>query len=250
MAAFPPSAYRLPFLIVNTVMTQIATKPPNRTPNNQELKRYDVDKRPETLSAVLSWYLPTFLLVMHSLNLAEFYVTLTTVFPSLKSSVILPYLLPNAESSLAPLSYRLHVTPLFIVGASLTSFGGLLRLACYRHLGRHFTFELALRKGHELITDGPYNYVRHPSYLGSVCCFTGLLLCQFGSGSWWSEGDLWSTGAGRVVGSWWLAYIAFLWVSLVVIRVPKEDKVLKEEFGKQWIEWSKRTPYKVLPGIY
>ena len=55
---------------------------------------------------------------------------------------------------------------------------------------------------------------------------------------------------GRVIGTWWLLYVVFLLVSLVIIRVPKEDKVLQEEFGKQWVEWSKKTPYRVIPGVY
>ncbi|THH30551.1 hypothetical protein EUX98_g3619 [Antrodiella citrinella] len=245
----PPSAYRLPFIVANTIMSHIATRPPNNTPSNEERKQYDENKHPELLSAVLSWYLPTFWLVMHGMNLAEFYVTLATSFPAISSPALLS-VLSNTDNTLAPLSYRLHVTPLFITGTFLSCFGGLLRLACYRHLGRHFTFELALRKEHKLITDGPYGFVRHPSYLGSVACFGGILACQFGSGSWWTEGELWSTAIGRVVGTWWLVYVAFLLVSMVVIRVPKEDKVLKDAFGKQWQEWSKGTPYRIFPGIY
>lgn len=183
------------------------------------------------------------------MNLAELYVTLATVAPSIRSETLLSLLLPSS-SLVTPLAYRLRLTPFFIAGTLLASFGSLLRLACYRHLGRYFTFELALRKEHKLITDGPYGFVRHPSYLGSTCYFTGVLVCQFGDGSWWKEGGLWGSALGRVVGTWWLLYVAFLLVSLVIIRVPKEDEVLRKEFGKQWVEWSKRTPYRLFPGIY
>ncbi|KAH8101793.1 hypothetical protein BXZ70DRAFT_999699 [Cristinia sonorae] len=248
MSAFPPSLYRVPFILVNTVMGQIATMPPNRTPDNEERKRYDVNKSREPLSAVMSWYLPTFWLIQHALNISELYVTLATVYPSVRSPLLLSILLPS--STVTSLAYRLRVTPLFIAGCLLGTFGSLLRLACYRHLGRHFTFELALRKEHKLITDGPYSIVRHPSYLGSTCYFTGLLMGQFSVGSWWTEAAMWSTGLGKVIGAWWLVYVVFLLVSLVVIRVPKEDKVLRDEFGKQWVEWSKKTPYRVIPGIY
>lgn len=71
MLSGPPSVYRLPFLVINTITGQIATKPPNRTPDNEELKRYDVDKSREPLSAVLSWYLPTFWVCLHYLRYLE-----------------------------------------------------------------------------------------------------------------------------------------------------------------------------------
>lgn len=135
---------------------------------------------------------------MQALNISELYITLATAYPSIQSPLLLSFLLPS-PSLIEPLAYRLTVTPIFIFGVLLASFGALLRLVCYSHLGRHFTFELALRKEHKLITDGPYGFVRHPSYLGSVCYFTGLLTCQFGAGSWWAQGGLWSTGLGKVV---------------------------------------------------
>jgi len=249
LTAFPPSIYRLPFIIVNAIMGHITVTPPNRPPDSKEQQRYHVKARSDILTIVTPWYAPTLWIVMHGMNLAELYVTLATAFPNLQSPMLISFLLPS-KYAFAPLVNKLQVTPVFVVGSLLSCFAGLLRLACYRTLGRHFTFELSVRKEHKLITAGPYSIVRHPAYLGSVCYFTGLLLCQFSSGSWWTEGNLWSTGLGKVVGAWWLTLIGFLLVSMVVIRVPKEDRVMREEFGKQWVEWAKRTPYKVVPGIY
>ena len=42
--------------------------------------------------------------------------------------------------------------------------GGLLRLHCYRTLGRFFTFDVSIHEGHQLVTTGSYSIVRHPSY--------------------------------------------------------------------------------------
>lgn len=36
----------------------------------------------------------------------------------------------------------------------------------------------------------------------------------------------------------------------VLLRVAKEEQMLKRAFGKQWREWAKRVPYKLFPGIY
>lgn len=127
--------------------------------------------------------------------------------------------------------------------------GSMMRVICYQRLGRYFTFELSLRKDHELITDGLYSIVRHPSYTGSLTFLSGLLLCQMGSGSWWAEFGMWRTTFGKIVGGLWLFHV-FLLESQLVVRTGKEDEVLKKEFPAQWNAWAKNTPYKLLPGIY
>src|SRR5690348_5873976 len=42
------------------------------------------------------------------------------------------------------------------------------------HLGRNWGMPMSLRQGHELVTSGPYAYVRHPIY-------TGVMLAMIGS---------------------------------------------------------------------
>jgi protein-S-isoprenylcysteine O-methyltransferase Ste14 len=58
----------------------------------------------------------------------------------------------------------LTISPAFVFGALVASVGGLGRLLAYRALGKHFTFEMSIKKDHGLITSGPYSVVRHPSY--------------------------------------------------------------------------------------
>ncbi|GAW00659.1 ICMT-domain-containing protein [Lentinula edodes] len=46
---------------------------------------------------------------------------------------------------------------------------------CYRTLGQLFVFELRIQKDHRLITEGPYAYVRHPSYTGLILTIIALV---------------------------------------------------------------------------
>lgn len=51
---------RVPFIILNTVMTNIATTPPNQPAKKDEQSRYEENKRKEALTATMAWYLPTY----------------------------------------------------------------------------------------------------------------------------------------------------------------------------------------------
>lgn len=66
-------------------------------------------------------------------------------------------------------------TSLFFLGAFIITLGGYIRYSCFRALGRLFTFEMSIRDEHELITDGPYSVVRHPSYTGALLTLIGVI---------------------------------------------------------------------------
>ncbi len=60
--------------------------------------------------------------------------------------------------------------------AALGALGGSsLRLWAMHTLGRFFTFEVTIRKKHELVTTGPYRWLIHPSYTGLILSIPGLL---------------------------------------------------------------------------
>jgi len=147
------------------------------------------------------------------------------------------------------ISSDIRITRSFVVGSALTIIGGLMRLSCYRTLGRLFTYELSILKDHTLVTTGLYGIVRHPSYLAYSIALPGLCLCQMTHGSWLMESGALSTWLGRsVVGSWhlWAWYLG----SAIFSRVRKEDEYLRKHFGQQWIEWQKKVPYRLFPGIF
>ncbi|KAJ7740588.1 hypothetical protein B0H16DRAFT_1324281 [Mycena metata] len=142
-----------------------------------------------------------------------------------------------------------RLTPSIFVGSLLVTCGALLRLQCYRALGEHFTFEMGITRNHRLITTGPYNYIRHPSYSGAILVYLGLLLYYAGPGSWFKE----CMFKGSMVGAIFCA-IYILGMSLVVTgliaRISKEDEGLRRQFGREWTDWVARVPCVLIPGVY
>ena len=97
-------------------------------------------------------------------------------------------------------------------------------------LGRNWSATLQIRREHSLVTDGIYCYIRHPMYAAHL---------------------LWAIAQGLLLENW-LAGWAFLVISVpfYLLRVPKEEKLMLEQFGQEYRQYISRTgriiPY--LPG--
>ena len=83
-------------------------------------------------------------------------------------------------------------------------------------------------RGHTVITDGPYRFVRHPGYAGGL---------------------IWYVMTPLILGTLW-AYVPTLFViALTVLRTSLEDKTLQAELpGYQ--EYTRQTRYRLVLGIW
>ena len=136
------------------------------------------------------------------------------------------------------------------IGFTLTFLGTLIRLMTYRYLGRFFRFETSIQKDHELIVSGPYSVVRHPSYTGMILVLAGLIPWCLSKGSWIMESGLWNTMLWKVVVVIYFTIFNVIGPFTSLLRMPKEDIALRNQFGKKWDDWAKRVPYSIFPGIY
>jgi protein-S-isoprenylcysteine O-methyltransferase Ste14 len=114
------------------------------------------------------------------------------------------------------------------IGVALFAAGGVLRLWPVFVLGRRFSGLVAIQPGHTLVTDGIYNVIRHPSYLG-------LLAGSFG----WALA--FRSGIGLV--------LAALMIVPTIGRIRSEEALLREQFGAEYDAFCARTS-RLIPGIY
>ena len=114
------------------------------------------------------------------------------------------------------------------VGAALAGLGTFVFWRSHADLGRNWSPALELREGHTLVTQGVYRLMRHPMYAAIwLQSLAQPLLVQN-----WIGGVL------------ILAACTFLYVS----RVPKEEKMMAEQFGEAWRAYAKRTA-RIAPGL-
>jgi protein-S-isoprenylcysteine O-methyltransferase Ste14 len=66
-----------------------------------------------------------------------------------------------------------HTTLVYSIGLGLAVFGALLAISSRVMLGRNWSATVQLKQDHELITRGPYRWVRHPIYTGLLVLFLG-----------------------------------------------------------------------------
>jgi protein-S-isoprenylcysteine O-methyltransferase Ste14 len=151
-----------------------------------------------------------------------------------------------------------HSLPSSLLAGSLLAIAATsFRLAAYRALGRHFTFQLALERDHQLVTSFPYNIVRHPGYTAFYATYVGVGLVLFTRDGWIRRVVLPMARqpqglAGRLaLAGIVVAAISHTWSLGNLISRPKaEDAMLKDRFGKKWDEWAKQVPYRLVPYIW
>lgn len=197
---------RIPFVVANTISIHASYQAPNPTPRSQERDKYwSRDETRDWMTPVV-WVVVPLLKVRlyhHSsspcmansqsrqvINIAlcfcEIYMTLATVYTSLRFTPLHFILQPRGAKTLTALD--IYFSAPFILSSIFMYAGAYLRRLCFRTLGRHFTFELSVKEEHQLITSGPYALVRHPSYLAAAIGMLGMVIAQLLSpGSWWVE---------------------------------------------------------------
>ena len=87
---------------------------------------------------------------------------------------------------------------------------------------------LQKERGHVVVTDGPYEYVRHPGYVGTILTSLGTPLLL---------GSIWAIAPGIVL------------AGVMVIRTWLEDRMLKEELVG-YREYAQRTQARLLPMVW
>jgi protein-S-isoprenylcysteine O-methyltransferase Ste14 len=116
-----------------------------------------------------------------------------------------------------------------IFSAVLAPLSGLLVFFSVRTLGRQWAVRARLIEGHQLITEGPYRFVRNPIYLGML----GMLVAT-------------GLAFGRALQTLAAAVIFLIGTA---IRIQSEEKLLQAEFGKQFEDYSSRVR-ALIPGVF
>jgi protein-S-isoprenylcysteine O-methyltransferase Ste14 len=134
--------------------------------------------------------------------------------------LVIPVLLrpPGIRHFFGRLERAIWSPELASVGIVLVALGISLAIWARLHLGRNWGMPMTLKQDAELVTSGPYAYVRHPIYTGVILAMLGSTLVSV----WWSLALV-------------LFSIYFVW------SAKTEEKIICEQFRDKYPAYMKRT---------
>jgi protein-S-isoprenylcysteine O-methyltransferase Ste14 len=90
-----------------------------------------------------------------------------------------------------------------------------------RSLGQNFSTTLTIKKNQTLVIQGPYRWVRHPMYTSFVLLWVSYFLTST---------------------NWFIGLTGLLGIVLaIVVRTPKEEQMMIDRYGEEYITYMKRT---------
>ena len=90
----------------------------------------------------------------------------------------------------------------------------------FSSIGTNITQTVETRADHQLVTSGPYRYVRHPLYTVGMAMFFAFAL---------------------MASNWFIALATALVLVMLLIRLPKEEQKLIDRFGEQYRQYMQQT---------
>jgi protein-S-isoprenylcysteine O-methyltransferase Ste14 len=106
------------------------------------------------------------------------------------------------------------------LGAGLGALADLFAYWVFSNLGTNVSPTVATRKQHQLVTSGPYRWVRHPLYTMGMISYLSFAL---------------------LAANWYVAILAVVTFIILLIRLPKEEAGLLERFGDEYRQYMDRT---------
>ena len=148
--------------------------------------------------------------------------------PLMAVSIVFPLVI------VAGLDHRYHWSPEFplwvnAVGFILIALGYFL--GAWSLAENRFFYGVVLiqtDRGHVVCDSGPYRFVRHPAYAGSIFPLFGIVLA---------------------LDSVWTLFPVAAATIITVLRTVLEDRTLKEELPG-YRDYARRVRYRLLPGIF
>jgi protein-S-isoprenylcysteine O-methyltransferase Ste14 len=115
-----------------------------------------------------------------------------------------------------------------LLGLALTVLGCFFAVWARVMLGSNWSGLPDVKRGHELIVQGPYKLVRHPIYTGILLALAGSAIAHGGSG--WMM-------------TWFLVLVSY------TVKIRQEEQLMMETFPQDYPAYRRRVK-ALIPGVF
>lgn len=145
--------------------------------------------------------------------------TYLQTYPIMLSTITLVLLIISLFQ-VGTFEYKTEYQTLRIIGLLIYLVFSWVQIWATKVLGENYTQDIAIKKNHQLITNGPFKFVRHPQYLSQILLDIG--------------------GAAATL-SFILAPLALIQIPFLFLRASFEDKLLEKHFGENFRLYKKKS---------
>ncbi len=129
----------------------------------------------------------------------------------------------------ATLGFALLPIVSFYLGLAMIMLGMAFRFWAVATLRSFFSYTVQIKEGHHVIESGPYRFVRHPAYAGTLLTIAGV---GFALQSW-----------GAVL------LIAVVFLAAFGYRMQVEERALVDSLGEEYLSYAKRVK-RIIPFVF
>jgi protein-S-isoprenylcysteine O-methyltransferase Ste14 len=121
-----------------------------------------------------------------------------------------------------------HIPEEIVLVADILVFAGYIIVVLVFKENEYASRTIQVERGQRLVDSGPYSYIRHPMYLGTIIMYLATPIA---------------------LGSYWAVLPFLLIIPMLRYRIKNEEEVLNRELPG-YPEYCKRVKYRIIPFIW
>jgi len=144
-------------------------------------------------------------------------------FPPILSAVTLIVLILGVFQ-IGTLEYMKEHNAIRLIGLPVYLIFSWIQVWSFKSLGDNYSQDIIIKKDHQLVTTGPFRYIRHPQYFAQILINIG--------------------GTAATV-SYVLGILTLVEIPIYIMRALLEDKMLAKHFAEQFSAYKKKSGFMI-----
>jgi len=144
-------------------------------------------------------------------------------FPPILSAVTLIVLILGVFQ-IGTLEYMKEHNAIRLIGLPVYLIFSWIQVWSFKSLGDNYSQDIVIKKDHQLVTTGPFRYIRHPQYFSQILINIG--------------------GTAATV-SYVLGILTLVEIPIYIMRALLEDKMLAKHFAEQFSAYKKKSGFMI-----